>query len=348
MIGLDQLVLVPCPLCREHDKFLPVDVPDGDEHISGYGQLYAGLTKSQWRLCGRCGFVHQNPRPTKAALDRYYLDARYRRQRTLPPVERYRQFAEWYYGDKVRYVETVTGVTRGKVFDVGCGYGAALAVFLARGWGGYGVEADMPCCDYARDQLGIQNVQNGLLTEEAEPAGEIDVVFSNHAFEHFADLDQVMQGVRRLLKPGGYLVTVVPTYFSNRSNLSKRWMNSAHYSLFTHLSLARLCEKFGLETLTYTYRGWKTEIDELWHVARFTGRAPGDTRYSEAPARVDRYLRVINPLRSALYFPFYAYHSERRQLRENLGYGWNILRRSPSEFFRKALGRLRRGWLRTR
>lgn len=346
MIQAPQLVFVPCPLCGGTERFIDVKVPGGDTHLAGYGDIYAGRRRSEWKICGACGFVHQNPRPSTTALDRYYLTASYRQQRVLPPVEAYRLFAEWYYGDKVRYVESVTGVSRGTVMDVGCGYGAALAVFAARGWRALGLEADAPCCEYARAELGLDGVQNGLLDENAQPPGAVDVVFSNHAFEHVADLDQVMKGVVRLLKPGGFLVTVVPTYYSNRSSLSKRWMNSAHYSLFTDRSLSRLCAKYGLETVAHTYRGWRTEIDELWHVARYAQHSGIEASYHEDGQLVDRYLRITNPLRSAIFFPLYAYHSERRQLLEKPTYALKLLFRSPSTFVSKVMQRfgLARPW----
>jgi SAM-dependent methyltransferase len=340
---MSSLALVPCPLCGKRDQFFPVKVPRHDDHIAGYGEIYKGRSQSEWKICTQCGFVHQNPRPTTEALNRYYLAGAYRRTHLLlPEVKSYKGFADWYYGAKVAYVSEKTGQQKGTVFDLGCGYGPALDVFRSRGWRCFGIEADPQCHEFARNQLGLDGVQRGVLTRQAEPAGSIDVVFSNHVFEHLADLDEVMLGIRRLLKPGGWVVTVVPTYYRNRSNLSRSWMNSSHYSLFTHRSLSHLFVKHRFEEVAYTYRGWNVEIDELWHVARYGETQGISAECFEDPNQVRRYLHLINPLRSFVYFPVYSYHSERRQLCQILGYAWQLFRTSPLEFLTKLLRLLSR------
>src|SRR5690349_6643413 len=76
---------IACPLCGEWDKFLDVRVPMKDEHIAGYGVLYAGMAVSQWKVCGTCGFVHQNPRPSIATLNKFYLDGHYHTKVDVAP-----------------------------------------------------------------------------------------------------------------------------------------------------------------------------------------------------------------------------------------------------------------------
>jgi hypothetical protein len=104
-------------------------------------------------------------------------------------------------------------------------------------------------------------------------------------------------------------------------------MNSAHYSLFTHRSLDQLFARHGLEQVAHTYRGWRKEIDDLWHVARYTG-APTDARaHFEDPRAVRQYVNVINPLRSVLFAPAYLGHSNR------VGYARG-LKRAAARLFR--------------
>lgn len=331
--------MVPCPLCGQREEFFGASVPYEDGHIANYGSLYAGRVASEWKICARCGFLHQNPRPSVAALDAFYADAKYRQRQDDPDVGDYSLFAEGYFGPKADYVSRVCGIARGSVFEVGCGFGGALLAFRSRGWSCQGIEPDGHCAAYAHQRLEFTDVRPGLLGADFSPDGKVDVVFSNHAFEHFADLDGVMRGIRAVLKPGGFLVTVVPTYRENRSSLSKRWMNSAHYSLFSHASLSHLVSKYGFAPITHTYRGWFTEIDELWHCAQFTGAVPDPVRFFEDPRGVERYLAWINPARTALHYPVFDRWAQKMQILHLMRAGIRSFIRSPGDFPRRAHAR---------
>ena len=335
------IVLVPCPLCGQRETFVDIDAPYEDAHIADYENLYAGRNASEWKICGRCGFLHQNPRPSAAALDAFYAGAKYRTNHDDPDVAEYRRFGEWYFGPKVDYLSRVCGVDRGSVFEVGCGFGPALIAFRSRGWTCEGIEPDEHCAAYAREKLGLSGVLTGLLDADFSLDHKVDVVFSNHAFEHFADLDAVMRGICAVLRPGGYLITVVPTYRENRSNMSKRWMNSGHYSLFSHASLNHLAAKYGFEPTAHTYRGWLTEIDELWHCARLTGAVTDPAGFFENPRAVARYLNWTNPARTILCYPVFNAWNKKRDMFQMLRAGVRSFARSPGDFHRRAYRRLR-------
>src|SRR5690606_24909284 len=101
--------------------------------------------------------------------------------------------------------------------------------------------------------LNLRGIQNTILDSNIELPKRVDLIISNHAFEHFADLDNVMRGVTRILKDRGCIFTFVPTYYKNRSNMSLLWMNSSHYSMFTDNTLNKLFGKYGLKEITHTY-----------------------------------------------------------------------------------------------
>ncbi|HEY2745521.1 MAG TPA: class I SAM-dependent methyltransferase [Polyangia bacterium] len=331
---------MPCPLCANHRSFLPVQVTDRDDHIRGYGSIYAGKRSSEWKICGECGFVHQNPRPTIAALNHYYAQGKYH-----PPGERdFDALMAWapdYYGEEVRWAIRHSGLDRGRVFDIGCGYGVALHLFEQLGWSAFGVEPDATQHAFAQTRFGLENVKNGVLDENIVLAEKVDLVFTHHAFEHFADLSGVMAGIAKILKPGGYVFTAVPTYFENRTNMSKQWMNSAHYSLFTHRSLNQLMARHGFEEVRHRYdHSWR-KPDQFCHLARFTRAAADPKSFYERPEEVDRYLRVTNPLRSAFYYPRYGELPERAlDLARYVGGAASLLLTSPREFYRRARARL--------
>jgi len=307
---MSSLQLVPCPLCREEKSFLDVSVPDTDLHLQKYGDLYAGVTISSWKICGRCGFVHQNPRPTIAALNDFYMRSAYHAE-VQDTAEQHLRFAHWYFDEKIDYCLARSGLENGSVFDIGAGLGGVLRLYQDRGWQTLGVEPDRAQVQFATEKLGVRGVRHGLLDENIELPQQVDLCVSNHAFEHFADLDGVMKGVRKVLRPGGYLFIVIPTYRNNKSSLSRRWMNSAHYSLFTHQSLAQLSARHGFSMVDYTYHGWWKEHDDLWFLARRTDGASTPESHYEDPREVERYLSFVNPMRSLLMYPVYSHWPQR-------------------------------------
>lgn len=322
---------IPCPLCGQIDLFLDVRVPARDPEIRKYGSMYAGRRGSIWKICGGCGFVHQNPRPSVEVLNEIYLQSQYHAPVVMSTESEHMRFARWYYTEKIDYAISASKLTSGCVFDIGCGRGGVLKLFEERGWETFGVEPDPNLAGYANNTLGLSCVQQGIVDRNFKMTKKMDLVFSNHAFEHFANLDDVMKGLQNIIKPGGYLFIAIPTYFGNKSSLSKRWMNSSHYSLFTHRSLSNLLVRYGFEEVGHTYSGWKKEVDDLWYVARFTKAIEDPTVYFEDPWAVWRYLHVVNPLRSLLFYPVYSHWAVRVRMYR----GAKLLVLSPITFFQK-------------
>ena len=311
--------------------------PPGVEHIHNFRELYGDKESSDWKICGSCGFVHQNPRPTIAALNEIYLKFQCHARKIDDDSKQHLRFARWYFSEKVDFAIKHSAVVNGAVFDVGCGRGGVHKLYEERGWRAFGVEQDGNLADFAINKLGLQGVRQGLFNSQFELGQRVDLVVTNHAFEHFAELGEVMKGVEKILKPGGHLFTVVPTYMKNKSSLSKRWMNSSHYSLFTHHSLNNLLAQYGFEEVTHTYAGWNKEVDDLWHLAVYLGPLDANQHF-EKPERVSRYLRFINPFRSFMFYPIYSHWATRVRL-VTVG---KLLFDSPREFVRKVMARVKR------
>ncbi len=335
-----ELVNVACPLCANASSFIDVRVPRNDGNIDNYGSLYEGLAVSKWKVCGECGFVHQNPRPSIEALNDFYLAGDYH------PKKLDRSRAEVFashapgYADEIEYAIKYSGLTSGSVFDIGCGFGVALAMFEQRGWTAYGVEPDPSRAAYAREQFGLANVLAGVLDSKFALERSVDLVFTHHAFEHFADLADVMTSITRLLRVGGYMFTAIPTYRENRSTMSKQWMNSAHYSLFTHHSFDQLLARYGFERVAYRYNPWNAGPDQLGHLARYTGNRTAPQPHYEDPQAVAHYLEVINPIRSAVYLPLIGgYRGYRWHIQQATAYARDVgklLINQPDQFLAKA------------
>ena len=89
----------------------------------------------------------------------------------------------------------------GRVFDYGCGLGATIALLPdAEGWD-VSAEAREAC-----RRRGIRVYEN--LGDV--PAGSYDVVICRHVLEHVEDPLGTLRTIRRLLKPEGTLILVLP------------------------------------------------------------------------------------------------------------------------------------------
>lgn len=271
-----------------------------------------------------------------SALANFYASGKYHPPEVHKDAEKYMAFADWYFRDKVDYAIGSSGRTSGSVLEIGCGLGGSLMHFHQKGWTVYGVEPDGRQAEFAFGEMGLPNVRHGLFDDLFQIDNKVDLVYTNHAFEHFSDLDSIMRSIVRVLKPGGRVFTAIPTYYENRSTLSKRWMNSAHYSLFTHRSLNQLFSRYGLIEVSHTYRGWTKEIDDLWHVGELQTQLGDPSVFYENAYRVRRYVNLYNPIRSALFSPLYAGYSARVAIARN----WRLFRKSPLAFLRDLPRRL--------
>jgi SAM-dependent methyltransferase len=331
-----KLYKVPCPLCRFEGDFAPVWSPDESEAgQKTFSELYDGRKKSEWKICSRCGFVHLNPRPSQSDIDVFYNNAQYHRVRNPEPSE-YIHFAKWYYGDKVRYAIRKSGYRSARVFDFGFGYGGVLKIFKDAGWQTSGIEPDAPLVEFAKNSLGIESIQSGTLGPNVQVEAQADLVFSNHVFEHAGDLDSVMQGVKKVLKPGGLMFTVVPTFYKNRSFTSKGALSFGHCSAFTHRSFGQLLARHGFEIVDYTYRGSLIEVDDLWVLARNSEKTMQPELFYENSRWIKFYLDVLSPIRSTLYYPFFSHYPQRVAFFNRTRHRLMLLLTSPREFYAKA------------
>lgn len=157
-------------------------------------------------ICADCGMVFMNPMPSVTELARFYPEDYYSYQ--PPSLD---------YGWRHRLAEAL-GVLKkthmprfakpGRVLDLGCGAGHYLLKLKAAGWDVRGSELSRAAAEAGR-KAGL-DIRYGELMQAGFEDGEFDFVRSNHSFEHIPNPDEVLQEIRRILKPGGKLFIGVP------------------------------------------------------------------------------------------------------------------------------------------
>ncbi len=154
--------------------------------------------------CKQCGLVSVNPKPTEKMLEEFY--AKY-----FPPE------SELLWQNQMRRVFRKEGLnkinreckTRGRLLDVGCGYGFFLKLMKENGWEVEGVELSTKAASYAKEKLGL-TVFNGILEEAGFKDETFDVVTLWYVLEHLRHPMQILFEVHRIVKKDGLVIIRVP------------------------------------------------------------------------------------------------------------------------------------------
>lgn len=180
--------------------------------------------------CLRCGFVYQNPRPSQQELLQAY-------QTYLPEgeeeIEAWGRMVEPVFRSGADFIERT--IPRGRLLDVGTGYGFFLALMQSRGWEVMGLEVSPAGAHYGKKQWGLS-----ILPQPWEKASfdedEFDVVTAFYVVEHLLDPVGFLKEVHRILRPGGMILLRYPHTTPIKDILSLMRIKNDLYHLPFHLS----------------------------------------------------------------------------------------------------------------
>lgn len=156
--------------------------------------------------CRRCGLVYVNPRPTGEGLVSLYADYHTRDGENEASWDRlmgriFRESAGMLCSPR-------DGSRPGSLLDVGCGYGAFVALMQERGWDAEGVDPS-PTVVAAAVKKG-RRVRLGTLDGIRGKDGPYDAVTMFYVLEHLPDPMAALEKASDLLAPGGTLLIRVP------------------------------------------------------------------------------------------------------------------------------------------
>jgi 2-polyprenyl-3-methyl-5-hydroxy-6-metoxy-1,4-benzoquinol methylase len=204
---------IVCPLCSEQ-------VAKRRHQESGYVMV----------RCLRCGFVYQNPRPSQQELLKAY-------HTYLPEgeeeIEAWGKMVAPVFRRGADLIER--SMPRGRLLDVGTGYGFFLALMQSRGWKVMGLEVSPTGAQYGQKRWGFS-----ILSQPWEKAsfheGEFDVVTAFYVVEHLPDPVAFFREVHRILRPGGMILVRYPHTTPIKDILSLMRIKNDLYHLPFHLS----------------------------------------------------------------------------------------------------------------
>jgi SAM-dependent methyltransferase len=208
-------------------------------------------------LCMRCGLLRTSPRMTPASAERFYKEY----YRTLydgawgGPEARFEHNLR--LGERMISKIPLLVSKVQTVFDVGCAAGGMLQAFKNIGKTTAGCDMDRRYLEYGLSK-GLHLVEGGgkeLLEDFGAPA---DLVILSHVLEHFFDLKRELEEVVDTVRPGGFVLILVPgldtVATAYRGDLLL-YLQNAHNYHFSAPVLRYVLESVGVKVLAADEEG---------------------------------------------------------------------------------------------
>ena len=222
------------------------------------------LLEFQWHpsygICARCG-CYVNRRPLlKEELQRFYSfdvfwHSWYRMKGGSTIEERaevYRQDGRLAYW--LRLIERYAP-DRGRVIEIGCSPGVLLSELQRRGYECLGVEPDQRTADWIQRQLNV-DVRTGFFPDVKLPPADLALAFD--VLEHVPNPELFLNGLARLLNPGGIVILQAPIdRYGDQPPFKEHFDvfdDTEHLHIFTERAIEELARRAGLEILNCTER----------------------------------------------------------------------------------------------
>lgn len=259
--------MASCPACRGPTHVVAEGLYD-DRY--GYPDAFAQFK------CGTCGHLHIPTHFTPEELSRlytqYYPRGNFDLENFRPEVEK-SGFFSWLDGDRSSAYRWVPRDVR--VLDIGCGLGTTLAYHRNRGCEAVGIEADANVQPIAA-RYGL-DIRQGVFDGSQFESNMFDYVTLDQVAEHVTDPQALLQGVARVLKPGGTVIITTPNPNSLGAWLfGRKWLNwhvPYHIQFYTPKSLELVARNAGLKLVrqkTITPTVW--QLYQWYHVLGFSPR----------------------------------------------------------------------------
>ena len=225
-----------CPVCEKNET---VHYLTAKDHF---------LTKEEFTIvsCTNCGFRFLNPRPSQNEIFRYYNSVEY----ISHDAGKNSLFSILYKIIRNRAIKNKYHILEkysdGKnLLDIGCGTGEFLLFCKKSGMIVTGIEPNEKARNFAITTNNIPVFDENEL--EVIPSASFDIITMWHVLEHVHNLNDRLQKIGQLIKPGGIVVIAVPN--SNSWDAKHYHSVWAAYDLprhlyhFTENTIYRLAEK---------------------------------------------------------------------------------------------------------
>lgn len=220
------------------------------------------------------GFLELVDKPDEEALAQYYAEKYYQSE--------VGSFRKSYPEDELEVIRLRIALRAararalmdmsgpGRLLDVGCGEGFALAAFHEEGWSVAGIDHSRAGVEAMNPQIAAHVEQGNLfeLLDRRIAADErFDLLWLGNVLEHVLDPVALLNALRRVLAPGGLLVVVVP---NDGSDYHEELFAEGHVNERFWIAIPDHISYFTAESL------WRTATATGWAMRELQGDFPID------------------------------------------------------------------------
>jgi len=222
--------------------------------------------------CRKCDLVFSNPVVDQLELERFYVTQYYEQEErrynaNSPDLERLVLHRACQELEGLKNI-VIPYVPSGRFFEIGAGHGSLLYAARQLGFEVAGVEPSASAVKFGQERLGLDELRKGIFNSSCWPPASFDVVYSYHVIEHVLDLQAFVNGIYRILKPGGLAVIGTENHHNTwvqyqtvrswlTGHLLPEFQTASHHTFyFCNHSMRSLLQRHGFEInkcLVYTH-----------------------------------------------------------------------------------------------
>lgn len=200
--------MTACPICEASEGWRIAH--GADPRTEAWRREAGDTTPYFWTLCRTCGNAYPSAPPRPEVLARFW-DANRRLEQVSPEEEEQVWQRRIAMGRVVaerswQLFSPLAAGRTGRMLDVGCGLGEAVALFVERGWQAEGLDVDASTKRF-HERLGI-TTRIGRIEDEP-PGATYDIVHIAHAIYFVTDPMRFLREARERLVENGHLCIVI-------------------------------------------------------------------------------------------------------------------------------------------
>jgi 2-polyprenyl-3-methyl-5-hydroxy-6-metoxy-1,4-benzoquinol methylase len=217
-----------------HHKVCPLCSSPEISHFLSCNDYFLSKEPFEISKCEECGFKFTQDYPDESDAGHYYESEDYisHSNTNKRATDKAYQFVrKIMLNRKKRIIGRITGLTSGRILDIGSGTGYFLNTMKKSGWDTEGIEKSAKARGYASSRFNLEIIP----PEKTEilPDNSFDCITLWHVLEHFYEPDMFMKEISRLLKQDGFCFIAIPNTSSfDASHYGKEW---AAYDVPRHL-----------------------------------------------------------------------------------------------------------------